>query len=92
MRPIRITGITGTSPPVPLDVYVTDSKTVATLTGAGAVQMTIDDIFNLSITPFWNAAPAAVNGLYDIPEGVRAIQATGMAPADVFVISQQGIT
>jgi hypothetical protein len=102
MRPIRITGITGTSPPVPLDVYVTDSKTLARMTGpggtigTGVVEMTLDDILDPKLPPVWLTAPmlakAPGTGLTDIPEGIRAIRGTGMVPTDVLVISQQGIT
>jgi hypothetical protein len=102
MRPIRITGITGNSPPVPLDVYVTDSKTLARMTGVGGaigtgvIEMTLDDPFDLTLTPTWLTAPmlakAPGSGLTDIPEGIRAIRGTGMVPTDTLIISQQGIT
>jgi|HubBroStandDraft_2_1064218.scaffolds.fasta_scaffold02440_2 hypothetical protein len=92
MRPIRVTGITGNSPPVPLDVYATGATTQVSLSGAGVLQQTIDNVFDLSLTINWVApTAAAANGLYSIPAGIRAVRATGMAPADVLVVSQQGL-
>jgi len=96
MRPIRLTGIHGDSPPVPLDVYVTDSKTLARMEGEGSIEMTLDDVFDLSINHVWLPAPmlakAPGSGLTDIPEGIRAIRGHDMEPSSVLVISQQGIT
>lgn len=91
MRPIRITGVTGTSVPVPLDVYSEGSQTIVSLSGAGVLRQTIDNVFDPTITINWVAPAAAVNGLYAIPAGIRAVSATGMSPADVLVVSQQGI-
>lgn len=90
MRPIRITGVTGNSVPVPLDVQATAGQTVVSLSGAGVLQQTIDNVFDLTLTLNWVAPAAAVNGLYTIPAGIRAVRATGMSVADVLVVSQQG--
>lgn len=92
MRPIRLTGVVGTSVPVPLDVYETGATTLVNLTGGGTLQMTLDNVFDSSITPAWGATPAkdATTGLYTIPAGVRAVRATGMAAPDVLQVSQQG--
>jgi hypothetical protein len=95
MRPIRVTGITGVSPPVPLDVYMTAGQTIVSFTTAGAPTLTVtsDDVFNLAITPKWVAPPTAANanGQFTIPPGIRAVQGNGMVPADVLVVSQQGL-
>ena len=97
MRPIRVTGVTGTSVPVPLDVYASVGGVIAQVTfvtaGAPALQVTLDNVFDLTITPQWVAADAAdaTTKFYAIPAGVRAVRGTGMVPADVLVVSQQGI-
>lgn len=91
MRPVRITGVTGDSLPVPLDTYSPTTRTLVQLSGAGQLQYTIDNVFDLSIVPTWTNTPAAVDGAYLIEPGVRAVRATGMAPADVLVVSQQGL-
>ena len=94
MRPIRVTGITGNSPIVPLDVYA-EGPVAALMNmvgGVGVPQMTTDSPYDVaagSIT--WANAPAAVNGVVTIPAGIRAIRATGMAPTDVMVVSQPGL-
>jgi hypothetical protein len=94
MRPIRVTGVTGNSNPVPLDVYSEGLTMIDLQGGTGAVQITLDspyDIASASLT--WKSAPTkdATTGLYTIPQGVRAVRGTGMAPTDVLVVSQQGI-
>ena len=92
MRPVQITGITGTSPLVPLDVYATASVTQVTLSGAGQLQYTITNVFDPTLTIAWVNAPVAVNGFYTVPAGIRGVRATGMSAADVLTVSQQGIT
>ena len=94
MRPIRVTGITGNSPEVPLDVYA--EGPVACLMnlvgGAGVAQMTTDSPYDVAAGAItWANAPAAVNGVISIPSGIRAVRATGMAPTDVLVVSQPGL-
>jgi len=90
MRPIRITGVTGTTVPVPLDVYTIGPQTAVRVTG-GTLQTTVDNVFDLDITPVWEAAPPAIAGIHYIPAGIRAVRATGMTPSSVLVVSQQGI-
>jgi hypothetical protein len=92
MRPIRLTGVVGTSVPVPLDAYAIGATTIVNLTGAGTLQMTNDNVFDPALSIAWGATPAkdATTGLYTIPAGIRAIRATGMAAPDVLVVSQQG--
>jgi K+-sensing histidine kinase KdpD len=95
MRPIRVTGVTGTSAAVPLDVYAEGQQTVVDYqtAGAGVPQVTADNVFDSTITPTWHAAPTkdATTGLYFIPSGVRAVRMSGAVSADVMVVSQQGI-
>lgn len=96
MRPVRVTGVTGTSPVIPLDVNSIAQGSAAYETAAAGAQMqvTYDDVFNAAITPVWinlgavlASAPIAVV----IPNGARGIRATGMIPADVLTVSQQSI-
>lgn len=94
MRPIQVTGVTGNSNPVPLDVYATASQTTVYLKSAGAptIQVTYDNVFDTTIVPNWVAPPtAAANTIITLPQGTRAVRGTGMAPADVLSVSQQGI-
>lgn len=95
MRPIRITGITGTSATVPLDVYCISPALVNISTGsAGTIQITNSDVFNTAITLQWQTpAPAFVVGTpYVLPAGTRGVRAAGLAPGDIFEVSQQSIT
>lgn len=95
MRPIRVTGVTGNSPPVPLDVYATGSNTLVNLESGAAptIQVTNDNVFDLTVTPVWTApAVATANTLITLPQGVRAVRGIGMIAADVLSVSQQGIT
>lgn len=94
MRPVRITGVTGTSAVIPLDTYTTSQGSAAYETaGAGAqMQVTYDDVYNPAITPVWlnlGAALASAPIAANIPYGARGLRATGMVPADVLVVSQQ---
>lgn len=96
MRPIRVTGVTGTSPPVPLDVYAEGQASVIVETGGAVteIQGTLDNVFDLTLTPVWTAlttAGAGQNTPFLVPQGYRAVRATLMVPADVLVVSQQGI-
>lgn len=92
MRPIRITGVTGTSATVPLDVYC-PSPALVTISSAGtpSIQITADDVFNSAITPQWETpAPAfAANTPYQLPMGTRAVRGTGMVSGDIMSVSQQ---
>lgn len=94
MRPIRITGVTGTSVTVPLDVY-SPSPALVTISSAGTpnIQITADDVFNSAITPQWETpSPAfAANTPYQLPYGTRGVRGTGMVGADIMSVSQQGI-
>lgn len=97
MRPVRITGVTGTSVTIPLDVYTIGPGAMVALetTGSGAqLQYTPDDVFNPAITPAWfnlGSASAAANVVAQTSPGARGIRCTGMVPADVLTVSQQGI-
>lgn len=86
MRPVRVTGVTGTSGWVPLDVFSPASARVD-LSGAGAVETTTDDPF--ATTPTGKAL-TLTGGSAAVPPGVRAVRGTGMSSADVLVVSQQG--
>lgn len=94
MRPIRITGVTGNSVPVPLDAYATGATTLVNFITAGAptLQVTTDNVFDSTITPTWVAPPTAANanGQFTIPAGIRAVRGQGMVPADVLNVTQQG--
>lgn len=89
MRPVRVTGITGTSQWVPIDTYSPDRAT-ALITGAGAIEYTLDNVFDTSITP-QVVVLTLVGGVGTAPPGARALRGTGMAPADILTVSQQGI-
>lgn len=97
MRPIRITGVTGTSVTVPLDVYcVSPASAIIETTGTGEqLQYTLDDVFNSAITPQWinlGAAAAGASVTATAPSGARGVRCTGMVSADVLTVSQQSIT
>ena len=87
MRPVIITGVTGTSQWVPIDTYSPAQANVS-VDGAGALEMTLNNVFDTSVTP----VPIALVGqATTVPAGARAVRATGMAPADILTVSQQGI-
>lgn len=93
MRPIRVTGVTGTSGPVPLDTY-SPAQASAYLSSAGAptLEITLDDPFVTSPAPVWFAPAAAVaNAISTLPLGTRAVRGVGMIAGDVLRVSQQGI-
>lgn len=93
MRPIRVTGVAGTSAPVPLDTYATSGAS-AFLSSAGAptLEITLDNVFDSTIVPVWFApAAAAANAISVLPVGTRAVRGVGMIAADVLRVSQQGI-
>ncbi len=96
MRPVRITGVTGTSVPVPLDVYDTSTASVAIETGAAGAQLqyTLDNVFDTTLTLKWEnlgAAAAGADVVAQAPIGARAVRCTGMVAADTLVVSQQGL-
>lgn len=95
MRPIRITGVTGNSVPVPLDVYTigTANAIIETAGAAAQLQYTLDDPFTIAAGSLvWtNTAGTGRNAATAIPPGARAVQATGLVPADILVVSQQGV-
>lgn len=90
MRPVRITGVTGTSDWVPIDTYSPAKAGVASNQAALGIEVTFDNVFDLSITPVV-IATALVGGVFELSSGVRAVRGIGMVPADVLVVSQQGI-
>lgn len=94
MRPIRITGVTGNSVPVPLDAYAIGATTLVSFITAGAptLQVTLDNVFDPSLTINWvaNQTAANANGQYTIPAGTRAVRGQGMVPGDILVVTQQG--
>lgn len=89
MRPVRLTNIVGTSQWVFLDTYSPAQASVS-LTGAGAVEFTLDNPFEASPAPV-GIALTLVTGTAVVPAGARAVRATGMAAPDVLTVSQQGI-
>lgn len=88
MRPIRITGVTGTSAWVPLDAYCPSPATVQSNQATLGIEYTMSDIFNTAITPLATAS-ALVGGILQLPMGTRAVRGTGMVGADVMNVSQQ---
>lgn len=89
MRPVRLTGVTGTSQWVPLDTYSPALASVS-LTGAGAVEYTLDNPFDASPVPV-GIVLTLVSGAAVAPSGARALRGTGMAAPDILTVSQQGI-
>lgn len=95
MRPIRVTGVTGNSVTVPLDVYTIGITSAIIESGTPTTQQlqyTLDDVFNTSIVPVWtNTTATGLNAAVQIPSGARGVRGTNMIPADTLVVSQQGI-
>lgn len=92
MRPVRVTGVTGTSGWVPLDTY-SPAQASAYLASAGAptLEITLDDPFASSPAPLGVPAPTpGANTISILPVGTRAVRGVGMIPADVLRVSQQG--
>lgn len=90
MRPVRITGVTGTSVWVPIDTYSPAKCGVQLIGGAGAVQFTLDNPFDLTVTP--TGIALTLTATYaEVPTGARAVRGTGLVPTDVLMVSQQGI-
>lgn len=90
MRPVRTTGVTGTSNWVPLDTYSPARAGVSSNQATLAIEYTFDNVFDTSVTA-QAIAGALVGGVLALPEGCRAVRGTGMVGADVMVVSQQGI-
>lgn len=90
MRPVVITGVTGTSAWVPLDTYSPYLASVSSNQATLAVEYTLDNVFDTSITP-QPVAGALVANVLTLPAGARAVRGTGMVPADRMIVSQQGI-
>lgn len=90
MRPVRITGVTGTSQWVPLDTYSPSPAVLTSDVAALGVEWTADNVFDASVTPI-PVATALVGGTLTLPMGARAVRGTGMVAADDLVVSQQGI-
>jgi hypothetical protein len=95
MRPIRVTGATGNSVTVPLDVYTIGIANAIIESGTPTtqqVQYTLDDVFNLAITPVWtNTTATGLNAAVQLPSGARGVRAINLIAADTLVVSQQGI-
>lgn len=92
MRPVRLTGVTGTSQWVPLDTYSPAPATILlTAAGATAIEYTLDDPFLASPAPVGIAVTLAADDTAILPNGARAVRMTGADPADVLHVSQQGI-
>lgn len=95
MRPIRQTGVVGTSAIVPLDVYTIGTANAILETGTPGtqqIQYTLDNVFDPTITPAWtNTATTGQNAAVAIPSGARAVRCTNMIAADTLVVSQQGV-
>lgn len=90
MRPVRITGVVGTSQWVPIDTYAPAAAVVTSSVAALGIEWTADNVFDASITPTAVAA-ALVGGTLTLPVGARAVRGTGMAAPDVMTVSQQGM-
>ena len=92
MRPVVITGVTGTSGWVPLDTYSPSPASLSSNQAALAIQYTLDNVFDPvgTPTPQVIAGVLAANVL-TLPMGARAVRGTGMVGADRLIVSQQGI-
>jgi len=90
MRPVIITGVTGTSAWVPLDTYSPARAGCSSNQATLGIEYTFSNVFNASPAP-QVIAGALAGGVFAIPEGVRAIRGTGMIATDVLTVSQQGI-
>lgn len=90
MRPVRITGVTGASGWVPLDTYSPSPASVTSNVAALAIEYTMDNVFDSAVTPTAIAGVLA-SGFLQLPMGARAVRGTGMVPANVMTVSQQGI-
>ncbi len=92
MRPVRITGVTGTSQWVPLDTYSPARAGISSNQATLAIEYTFSDVFDPNVTPQVIATALASGTLAGgLPEGCRAVRGTGLVPADVMTVSQQGI-
>lgn len=102
MRPVRVTqtGV-GASAPIPVDIYCpsSDKGVYVDVTGAATytVQITPDDIYDLTVTPTWfNVSNANLVGATTDQEGVvddpctaiRINQTVGAGSAKLTVIQQ----
>lgn len=90
MRPVVITGVTGTSQWVPLDTYSPARAGVSSNQATLAIEYTYDNVFDPAVTP-QAIAGALVANTFTLPEGARAVRGTGLVPADRMIVSQQGI-
>lgn len=90
MRPVRITGVTGTSQWVPLDAYSPNVASVQSNQATLGIQYTMDNVFDSTVTPQTSTA-ALVGGFYQLPPGTRAVRGTGMVGSDSMTVSQQGL-
>lgn len=90
MRPVVITGVTGTSQWVPLDAYSPSPASLSSNQAALAIQYTLDNVFDPAVTPQPIAGVLAANVL-TLPMGARAVRGTGMVGGDRLIVSQQGI-
>lgn len=96
MRPIRNTGAVGTGVTIPVDVYNIQPASAIIESGTPttqALQYTLDDVFNTSITPAWTATTATgLNAATQLPAGARAVRGINLLAADTVVVSQSSIT
>lgn len=90
MRPIRVTGVTGTSNWVPLDVYSPFQASVQLIGGAGAVEYTLDNPFDSSVTPTGVSLTLTAT-VGTPPAGARAVRGTGMVSTDALMVSQKSM-
>lgn len=90
MRPVTITGVTGTSGWVPLDTYAPGQATVTSNVAALGVEYTMSNVFDLSVTPL-PIAGALAAGVLVLPPGTRAVRGLAMVGANQMVVSQQGL-
>lgn len=88
MRPIYYTLVGVTSPALPVDRYVPNSSYSVQYSGAGTVQYTTDDVFNVTPSNWTNVA--LVGGRASISFPVTAFRVTGGLANDTLQIVQQG--
>lgn len=91
MRPVRVTGVTGTSDWIPLDTYSPGKASVHLDGGTGAVEYTLDNPFETTPAPTPIALTLDAAGAAEVPAGARAVRGTGLIAGDVLSVSQQGV-
>ncbi len=91
MRPVVITGVTGTSQWVPIDTYAPGQAGVSSNQAALAIEYTYDNVFDPTVVPQAIAGVLAAN-TFTLPRGTRAVRGTGMVGGDRMIVSQQGLS